>query len=308
MMLDIHGSGLGAEIHGIDPANPTGIDAGELREAIYRHKLVVLKDFNPTPEQFLAFGRHLGEVRKYYEPIYHHPEYPEIFVSSNDQSAGGVPKTGAFWHIDYQFMPEPFAFTMTLPLAVPGTDRGTYFVDLTQAWAQVPEELKQRVRGTRSVNSPRRYVKIRPSDVYRPIGEVLQEIEEVTPPQYWPTALKHPVTGEEYLYICEAFTESIYRPDPADALPSSPEGRGAGKGEPLKPDVLTELLHISGQSADINPETHPLVHTQHFGVGDALLWDNRVLTHRAKHGSTPGTVTTHRLTMVDGHPTPGLPA
>lgn len=307
-MLDIRGTGLGAEIHGINPSTLASVDPTELREAVYRHKLVVLKGFAPSPEEFLQFGRTLGDVRAYYEPIYHHPEFPEIFLSSNDEAAGGVPKTGAFWHIDYQFMPEPFAFTMTLPLAVPGTDRGTYFVDLAQAWAQVPDSLKEQVRGTRSVNSPRRYVKIRPSDVYRPIGEVLEEIEAVTPPQYWPTVLRHPITGEEYLYICEAFTESLYRPEATDAVADCPDGRGQGRGERLDGDVLAELLRISGQSPDTDPETHPLVHTQHFGVGDALLWDNRVLTHRAKHGSTPGTVTTHRLTMVDGHPTPGLPA
>ncbi len=30
------------------------------------------------------------------------------------------------------FMPEPFAFSMVVPLAVPGSDRGTYFIDLNK--------------------------------------------------------------------------------------------------------------------------------------------------------------------------------
>jgi hypothetical protein len=42
----------------------------------------------------------------YYEPVYHHPDTDLIFVSSNLPKDGkqiGVPKTGKFWHADYQF-------------------------------------------------------------------------------------------------------------------------------------------------------------------------------------------------------------
>lgn len=297
-MFEVRGEGLGAEIYGIDVARPQDVDVQALREVVYRHKLVVLKDIDPTPKQFLDWGKTLGEVRPYYEPIYHHSEYPEIFVSSTDQQVGGVPKTGAFWHIDYQFMPEPFAFTMTLPRAVPSNDRGTYFIDLAEAWKRIPEELQNRVRGTRTINSPRRYVKIRPSDVYRPIGEVIQEIETVTPPQTWPTVITHPGTGEEILYICEAFTERIVWDEDGEATGASREGH----------DLVKQLLELSGQAPESDPDQHPLVHTQLFDVGDALLWDNRALVHRAKHCSVQGTVTTHRVTMMDGLVTPGVPA
>ena len=81
-MFEVRGEGLGAEIYGIDVARPQDVDVQALREVVYRHKLVVLKDIDPTPKQFLDWGKTLGEVRPYYEPIYHHSEYPEIFVSS----------------------------------------------------------------------------------------------------------------------------------------------------------------------------------------------------------------------------------
>ncbi|MEJ4113034.1 TauD/TfdA dioxygenase family protein [Corynebacterium kroppenstedtii] len=293
MTLTTKGHGLGTQVFGIDPVRiAAGEDTQELRNLVYTHKLIVLKDITPTPEEFLNLGRALGTVRPYYEPMYHHPEFPDIFVSSNEQktTGTGVPKTGAFWHIDYQFMPEPFALTMTLPLAVPGSDRGTYFIDMAEAWRRIPTQLQDNVRGTTATHSPRRYVKIRPSDVYRPIGDVIRDIEETTPPQQWPTVLTHPVTGEEILYICEAFTESIHTTD----------------GDTLEPRILHDLLEHSGQLDDTFH--NDLIHTQHFGVGDALLWDNRVLAHRAKHGTVQGTVTTHRVTMLDGLATPGHPA
>lgn len=292
-MFDVQQSGFGTAIHNLDLAQLADEKiAQELKDLVYTNKLVVLKDISPSPQEFLRMGEALGTVHPYYEPIYHHPEFPEIFVSSNDHSGGtnGVPKTGAFWHIDYQFMPEPFSLTMTLPLAVPGNDRGTYFIDLAEAWKRVPRDLQEKLIGTTTINSPRRYVKIRPSDVYRPIGELIQEIEEQTPPQQWPTVVRHPITGENFLYICEAFTETILDAD----------------GTPLDDSILQELLRISGQLDDTF--SNDIIQTQHFGVGDALLWDNRVLAHRAKHGSTQGLVTTHRVTMTDGYPNPGTAA
>ncbi|AKN17007.1 putative oxidoreductase [Mycobacterium haemophilum DSM 44634] len=289
MTLNVKGEGLGAEVTGIDPKNLDNISTDEIREIVYANKLVVLKDVHPSPEEFIKLGRIIGEIVPYYEPIYHHKDYPEIFVSSTEEGQG-VPKTGAFWHIDYMFMPEPFAFSMVLPIAVPGCDRGTYFIDLGKVWESLPRARKNSVRGTYSTHSPRRYVKIRPSDVYRPIGEVLEEINRVTPPIKWPTVIRHPNTGKEILYICEAFTISIEDKD----------------GNLLDRTVLQELMAVAGQ---LDPEyKSPFIHTQHYEVGDIILWDNRALVHRAKHGTAMGTLATFRLTMLDGLTAPGFAA
>ncbi|MFV0496282.1 TauD/TfdA dioxygenase family protein [Mycobacterium sp.] len=289
MALNVKGQGLGALITGIDPEHLDGITTEEIREIVYEHKLVVLKDVHPTPEQFLRLGRIVGRIVPYYEPMYHHERHREIFVSSTEQGRG-VPKTGAFWHIDYMFMPEPFAFSMVVPLAVPGEDRGTYFIDLNRVWQSLPAAEQDPVRGTVSTHDPRRHIKIRPTDVYRPIGEVWAEISRTTPPIKWPTIIRHPRTGAEILYICASGTTKI-------------EDR---HGNTLDPAVLRRLMAATGQ---LDPEfTSPFIHTQHYEVGDIVLWDNRVLMHRAKHGTAAGTLTTHRLTMLDGLPTPGYAA
>lgn len=286
MALNVKGEGLGAQVTGIDPDNLDGITTEEIRDVVYQNKLVVLKDIHPTPEQFLKLGRIVGDIVPYYESMYHHEDHPEIFVSSTEEGRG-VPKTGAFWHIDYMFMPEPFAFSMVVPLSVPGTDRGTYFIDLNKVWESLPSAQQDPVRGTFSTHDPRRHIKIRPADVYRPIGEVWDEITRTTPPIKWPTVIRHPNTGEEILYICASGTTKIEDND----------------GNLLDPAVLQNLMLATGQ---LDPEyKSPFIHTQHYEVGDVVLWDNRVLMHRAKHGTAAGTLTTHRLTMLDGLETPG---
>ena len=69
--------------------------------------------------------------------------------------------------------------------------------------------------------------------------------------------------------------------------------------------ILAGLMEATGQ---LDPDfASPFIHTQHYEVGDIVLWDNRVLMHRAKHGTASGNLTTHRLTMLDGLETPGYP-
>ncbi|MGY4712718.1 (3R)-3-[(carboxymethyl)amino]fatty acid oxygenase/decarboxylase [Mycolicibacterium sp. CBM1] len=286
MTLNVKGAGLGAQITGVDPERFRDITRDEIRDVVYRNKLVVLKDVHPSAEQFIELGRIIGDIVPYYEPMYHHEDYPEIFVSSTEEGRG-VPRTGAFWHIDYMFMREPFAFSMVLPLSVPGQDRGTYFIDLNKVWRSLPAAKQDPVRGTLSTHDPRRHIKIRPSDVYRPIGEVWAEISETTPPIKWPTVIRHPDTGDEILYICASGTTTIEDAD----------------GRMLDPTILQELMLATGQ---LDPDfASPFIHSQHYEVGDIVLWDNRALMHRAKHGMASGTLTTYRLTMLDGLATPG---
>lgn len=286
MTLNVKGEGLGAQVTGIDPKNLDGITTDEVRDVVYENKLVVLKDVHPDPEDFIRLGRMIGDIVPYYETMYHHEDHPEIFVSSTEQGRG-VPKTGAFWHTDYMFMPEPFAFSMVVPLAVPGPDRGTYFIDLNKVWESLPAAMQTPARGTFATHDPRRHIKIRPTDVYRPIGEVWDEINRTTPPITWPTVIRHPKTGQEILYICASGTTKIEDAD----------------GNPVDPSLLHDLMTATGQ---LDHEfASPFIHTQYYEVGDIVLWDNRVLMHRAKHGTAPGTLTTHRLTMLDGLATPG---
>jgi alpha-ketoglutarate-dependent taurine dioxygenase len=273
--------GLGVVVEGFDPASDD--DVRTVRQAVYREKIVVLKGQNHDPHGFLALGRRFGEPETYYEPIYHHPEVKEVFVSSNvsdGEKQIGVPKTGKFWHSDYQFMPRPFDITLICPQVVPTRDRGTYFINLCKAYETLSEELKLAVKDTTATHSVRRYFKIRPSDVYRPISEVMDEVDAKTPPVRMPTAHQHRHTDETILYVSEGFTLSI-----ADA-----DGRE-------QPDLLRALLEHTGQLD--RTFSHPAIHLQTYEKGDMLLWDNRSMVHRALHTTTPEPTVSYRVTVYD---------
>lgn len=280
---------FGVTVEGFDLASARDADIEVIKDHVYRDKIVVLKrQGHLSPHQFAELGRRLGTVETYYEPMYHHPEVPEVFVSSNvaDQEGKqvGVPKTGRFWHADYEFMPNPFGLTLIHAQVVPEENRGTYFIDMARAYERLSDELKRAVEGTRAVHSVRRYFKIRPKDVYRPLGELLAEIEAKTPATVHPTVFKHPATGETVLYISEGLTAGLQDTD------------GDGIGDAL----LTALLEESGQLD--KTFQHENIHLQTFERGDLLIWDNRSLVHRALHTATPEPAVSHRVTVHDQYP------
>lgn len=278
---------LGVVIEGFDGRTAGPEAAAELKRLVYTEKIAVLKGQDLSLEEFVALGRLLGEPEPYYEPMYHHPDNSLVFVSSNVPKDGqqvGVPKTGKFWHADYQFMPRPFAFTLIHPQVVPPVNRGTYFIDLGKAYERLPEELKAAAAGLTAVHSPRRFFKIRPSDVYRPIGELMAEIEEKTPAVRLNAVAEHPATGESVLYISEGFTVGLEDEN----------------GKERDGDLLHRLLDATGQY-DTSFE-HENIHLQRFEKGDLLIWDNRSLVHRALHTPTPEPAVSHRVTVYDEYP------
>ncbi len=138
---DQPGAALGATVEDFDHTTASEADIETLLRTVYTKKIAVLKGQDLTPEQFLALGRRLGRPETYYEPMYKHPDVPEIFVSSNVPEGGkqiGVPKTGKFWHADYQFMPDPFGITLIHPQVIPEKNRGTYFIDMGKAYERLP--------------------------------------------------------------------------------------------------------------------------------------------------------------------------
>ncbi|MEN8129660.1 MAG: TauD/TfdA family dioxygenase [Pseudomonadota bacterium] len=281
-----HDKKFGAVVHGFDWEKASEQEIADLKQVIYGNKIAILKNQSLEPKEYLAMGKRLGEPEKYYQPMYYHPEAKEIFVSSNVPDNGhqiGVPRTGKFWHADYAFMPRPFAFTMIYPQVIPTHNRGTYFINMSEAFETLPDKLKETIEGGQCHHSVRRFFKIRPTDVYRPVSEILEEIERETPPTIHPTTFNHPITGEKVLYISEGFT---YRIDDAD-------------GNDLGQDVLSDLLKASGQ-LDKN-YSNSLINLQTFERGDLLVWDNRSLVHCAQHSKSVVPSVSYRLTLHDDH-------
>ena len=97
---------LGAEIHGIDLAEPLD-DAtfAEIRQALHDHLVIFFRDQTITPEQHLAFSRCFGEIEKhaYAKGLPGHPEILPVIKEADDRAAN----FGGIWHSDVSFHEAP---------------------------------------------------------------------------------------------------------------------------------------------------------------------------------------------------------
>ena len=124
-------------------------------------------------------------------------------------------------------------------------------MDLCAAYAGLPDRLKRAVEGRRAIFS---YVK-RLSG-YQGVDRVIsEEAQRKTPPILHPLVHTHPVTGRKALYLDSTTTIGI-------------EGMDDTSGSAL----LEEIYEFATRK--------DFVYRHHWGVGDALLWDNGFTMHR----------------------------
>ena len=255
-------------------------DLAALRELVWREKLVVLVGQAFENAEYVAFARRLGHVRPYFQTNYHHPDHPEIFVSSNVPENGrkvGVAGTGRMWHSDYSMFDDPLSMTMVAPRIVPRGPRKTLFIDMTRVLRELPDELRRPLEGRRTFHEATWYYKIQPHDVDRAIIELVEEFRKLSPGTWHPAVIQHPFTGERMLYASSGFTTKV-------------EGMSLEEGEAF----LKRLFAFA--------EEERFIHGQDWRAGDVLLWDNRFFVHHASTASPGEASKSYRISLNDGLP------
>jgi taurine dioxygenase len=266
----------------IDAKAVTPAEFAELKDHLYRNRLIVLKDQSLDEQQYCDFAKQLGFPVPYLQDNYHHPEYPLIFVSSNVKSDGkqiGVARTGGYWHSDTSFEKVPKVLTMLMPKVLPRNHpRSTKFIDMSEVYAALPKEIKDKLVGADLLHSGRYRYKVRPDNVGFDIFEILQFIDVVAPPSRHPAVIEHPHTGEKVLYANRGFTIGI-----------------ADRSLDESAQVLKEIFDLA--------ETDRFVREVRWSMGDIIIWDNRFLSHTSGRNSGPEEETMmHRITLCDDYP------
>lgn len=278
---------LGADVDDVDLGSISHSEAQALKAAVYEHKLLVFHGVDLDDAEYVAMASKFGVPQRYFQSHYHHPEFPQIFVSNNVPMNGnkvGVAGTGRMWHSDYQFFPEPLPLTFVMPKIVPpGGVRGTVFVDMVAALRDLPTELREAIVGTRCFHDAVYYYKVQPFDIDKGIGELMEEFHRAAPGALHPTVIEHPVTDRLALYVSSGFTQRI------DRLPHERSRL-----------LLSQMFEFLEQPVRVHQST--------WEPGVLLFWDNRQLMHRATgqlHGQPSRS---YRIGIYDGIPFyPGLP-
>lgn len=264
-MLRVRPSGacMGAELSGVDLSRPLD-DAtfGEIREALHRHHVIVLRRQSASlaPERFLDFAGRFGRPEPYVLDQFHHPTHADILILSNVKKDGkpvGLADGGTYWHSDYSYLDVPARATVLYSIQVPEVGGDTLFADQEQAYADLPEKMKQRLEGLVTLNLYGNRDDLDPESrtIAFPLTEEQKQKRSISVIRH-PLVRRHPYTGRKALYAVSGTSFAI-------------EGMSDDEGLAL----LRELAEHSTQ-----PKYQYRVS---YGVGDLVAWDNASVLHSA---------------------------
>jgi taurine dioxygenase len=264
---------LGAEISGVDLAQPLGDDAfAQIGHAYNEYGVIFFRDQRITPQQQVAFTRRFGEIEfNIFGERWSVPGCPEIVVVSNitdEEKPIGIRRAGENWHSDMCYAARPPRGTMLYAHEIPtlhGLPLGdTEFASAAAAWDALPATMQRFLDGRRAVFDFRARK--------RALTPTREEIER-NPPVMHPIVRTHPHSGRKCLYVMRDDCTGI-----------------EGLGEEESATLICALAdHI------VKPA---FIYRHQWRVGDLLLWDNCTVQHRAiQDYDLPQRRLMHRTTM-----------
>lgn len=245
---------VGAEVTGIDLRRPVDADTRrQLHAAAVENVALVIRDQSFTPEEYLAAVALFGEPMDQHFTQYALPGCPLVHEVSNRHTdkAGKRVKHGADWHTDHTNHVRPPKFTSLYAVSLPSSGGDTAVVNMRAGYEALPEEIKRRIEGLKTVN----VFQGSASATYS--GQSADAQAERKPePVLQPLVRTNPDNGTRALYFHPVKTENVV-------------GMGAEESQAL----LRDLLERS-----VRPE---FIYRHRWRKGDMLIWDNRAAMHRA---------------------------
>jgi taurine dioxygenase len=280
--MRIEKNDFGASVYDIDAKTAQTAKIGQLKDLLYKERLIVLKNQDVSENAYCDFATRFGFPVPYLQENYHHPEFPLIFVSSNVKKDGkqiGVARTGGYWHSDTSFEKDPKVITMLMPKVLPTTHaRSTRFIDMAEVYAALPQATKDKLKGAEFIHSGRWRYKVRLENVGQDIFEILKWVDEFAAPVRHPAVIEHPYTKEKVLYASRGFTVGLADRSLDDAA-----------------SLLPQIFDFA--------ESDRFVKEVRWSMGDIIIWDNRFLSHTSGRNSGLEEETMmYRITLRDGYP------
>ena len=207
----IGGSSFGVEVRGVDLSQYISDETiTSILDALYEHRVIVIKHQDLDEGSYLAFGRKFGTPDPH--PVDHLrlAGFPEIEAVGNTQERDkdeAVRNDAAFWHTDQCYEANPASAIMLYALKIPQAGGETLIADMRSAYGDLNQGLKDRI--DRLVvrhfygSTGGRYGDTKAP----PIKTIAQE--DRLPPVLHPLVLRHPVTGRKSLYAVTGFTTAI---------------------------------------------------------------------------------------------------
>ena len=145
------GGPFGRAVHGIDLE--AGVDDAQFRalsQALYRHRVLVLKGQSCSRDAYLRFGRQWGVPIRHVVDEARMAGYPDLVEVGNASPRAREPRSrnsAAFWHTDQSYESDVATATMLYAQKVPERGGETRILDMKAAYDDLDPALQQDVDG-----------------------------------------------------------------------------------------------------------------------------------------------------------------
>ena len=261
---------LGAELGGIDlRAELSSEDAAAIMECFRRDHLLLFRDQDLAEEDQVRLAERFGPISSSSGSLMKGGK-KSLFVSNTVM--GVFPEGEILFHLDRGFQKHPLKASMLYALEVTSTGGETIFVNARKAYEALSPRLKARISNLHAlqISSPTQDQNTQGNRRYSSESDTVLRYEH---PIAWP----HPETGLPILFVNELMTEKVCE---------------------LSPDESAELL------AELYRHLYrdEFSYKHKWQVGDAILWDNRVLQHARTNFDPAEKRTLRRVTVEEPVP------
>ncbi|MDE0660535.1 MAG: TauD/TfdA family dioxygenase [Gammaproteobacteria bacterium] len=248
-----------SEVAGLDASRVDDATFDALYSAWLRYPILRLRGQRLDDAQLQAFSKRFGSLE--YAPmgrisVAARDQLPNPFVATisniveNGRPIGGLGNAEAAWHTDMSYIEDPPTASILYAVETPEEGGETHFCNMVAALAALPSALRERVRSAR----------LKHDAAHDSVGTLRRGHRHAASPLEAPGAVhpmvrRHPENGRAALFL----------------------GR--------RQDAYVEGLPLAESEAFLDEVWRYValpdaVWTQHWQVGDLLIWDNRSVMHR----------------------------
>jgi taurine dioxygenase len=270
---------IGVEVDAIDLNDDLDdTTVGALRDALVRHKVLVFRHQPITPAAHVALARRFGELEVH--PVFpHHPDHPELVLLGGNATSKA---TENIYHSDVSWRQDPSMASLLRCVECPAAGGDTIWVNMALAYKNLPESVQAQLVQLDAVHD------LMPAFGSRMTPEQRDEIRRVFPPAVHPVVRTHPESGEQILYVNEAFTTHLAN------YTTAFEPRVGSDFKLAEMDLLQYLLRQA---------TIPEYQMRLRWEPDTLvIWDNRSTQHYAIQDYFPAVRRMMRATVIGDRP------
>jgi alpha-ketoglutarate-dependent taurine dioxygenase len=258
---------MGAEICGISIPELSDEAFAEIRQALFRHKMIFMRGARLTHAEQERFSLRFGSFAEdaFTAGVKGHRQVQPVIKEADDHSKMIF---GAGWHTDSPFLPQPPSITILRSVEVPPFGGDTIWANSALAYAMLSDAYKAVIAGLKVRFSMREVLcaarkSVEPGD--SPVGRLAaiagadsfpEHIQRKVEGSVHPIVRTHSVTGEKALYVDGTYAVAI-------------EGMSEEESRPI-------LDYLAGYIVQ-----HEFTCRLRWEPDMVVVWDNQSCVHQA---------------------------